>query len=503
MARATNKATPIQLRPNKIAAAMRLSAHDASFLYSETASGPMHGVGFTLLGGPATYEAVFEFYAKRIHLIPRLRQKVAFVPFNVAHPKWVDDPDFDLSNHLKPHRVPPNTSIERAMEHALALGEPLLDRSRPLWLTYVIEGIEGGKTLLAALNHHAFIDGATAIAMTYVLTDQAPDAAPPPPPAEAWTPQAEDSPTALWQEAVAENAQKAALDLADAPVRAVKFAELAPRATSLMNRLAQPVMQAPWNAGLVGPKRQTQLLRYRLDEFKPIRAQLGGTINDLIIAVVAEGAARYLGELGEDTKDQSLRLMCPVNVRDAGADPLAMEGNRVSAMFPVLPAWPMPMLERLNLVRSQLEEIKSLKEPEVMDQLAELQPHIAPLGMLSTQMVGTPWDPSALAARSPLPVAPRPSGTRPSQTGFNFTCTNVPGPPAQQWVAGHPVEALTGTLMLGGNLGCGVGVGSYNGVFTLCFVADPRLLPQLDRFSARVAEAFAELVDLAQNASRD
>ena len=92
---------------------MRLSAHDASFLYTETASGPMHGIGITVLDGAATYEEIFQFYSERIHLVPRLRQKIAFVPFNVAHPKWVDDGQFDLANHVKKHDVPPNTDLRR------------------------------------------------------------------------------------------------------------------------------------------------------------------------------------------------------------------------------------------------------------------------------------------------------------------------------------------------------------------------------------------------------
>ncbi|MFT7654421.1 MAG: diacylglycerol O-acyltransferase, partial [Candidatus Azotimanducaceae bacterium] len=136
----------------------------------------MHAVTLSLLDGPARFEDIYKFYEARIHLVPRLRQRLAFVPFNLAHPKWVDALDFDLSNHIKSHPVPPNTTLQRAYELALELGEPLLDRSRPLWLNYVLENVEG-KTVLVQMSHHAFVDGATLVAMSTVLTEPSADAA--------------------------------------------------------------------------------------------------------------------------------------------------------------------------------------------------------------------------------------------------------------------------------------------------------------------------------------
>ena len=179
---------------------MRLSTHDASFLYTETASGPMHGTAIIILEGPATYQEILEYYRARIHLVPRFRQKLAFVPFNFAHPKWIDDPEFTLEEHIKPFPVPPGTTQDEAIDIALELGEPILDRSRPLWMTYVLEHVEG-KTLLIQMTHHAFVDGATAVAMSTVLTDTAPDAEPPAPEENPWEPAPEPSQTALWQEA--------------------------------------------------------------------------------------------------------------------------------------------------------------------------------------------------------------------------------------------------------------------------------------------------------------
>ena len=475
---------------------MRLSAHDASFLYTETASGPMHGVGIVVLDGPARYEDIFQFYSERVHLIPRLRQKIAFVPFNVGHPKWVDDGQFDLANHLKKYEVPPNTDLRRGFEIALELGEPLLDRARPLWLHYVLENIEG-KTLLVQLGHHSFVDGATAIAITTVLTTPEPNMPPPNTPPE-WQPEPEPSPQELWQEAMQENAAKGMEQLQSTLPNAQAAAELAQKGAPLLQRMTRPVMQAPWNASMVGPKRAFSVVRYPLDVFKPIRQALGGKLNDIVVTVVAEAAARYLQEKGEVVDEQFLRLMCPVNVRDDNADPLDMTGNRVSAMFPVLAAAPKAILDRYAEVMAQLEEIKTNKEPEILDEFQALQPHVPPVAMAQTLSVGTQWDVSAAAARAPLPVMPLPTGTpRPQQLGFNFTCTNVPGPTWTQYVAGHRVESMIGTLMLGGNLGFGCSVVSYDGQISFGFTADPRLMPDIDRFRDLVDVAFNELQSAA------
>ena len=478
---------------------MRLSAHDASFLYTETASGPMHGITITCLDGVPGFAAIFDFYAARIHRVPRLRQKLAFVPYNLAHPKWVDDPDFDLANHLIKYDLPANTPLSRALETGYELAEPLLDRNLPLWRTYVIENVEG-KTLLVQLAHHAFVDGATLVAMSTGLTDPAPDTPAPPP--EPWQPEPVPAPFALWQEAATEAARNGVVQAQQAASTLQKMPELTARAASLMQRMARPVMQAPWNASLIGPKRQVISLQHMLEEFKPIRQALGGTINDIVVAVISEAVARYLVASGESVDDQYLRIMVPVNVRpsgkEGGKDASDMSGNHVSAMFPIVAARPLGMAERFAAVRSEMDTIKQNQEVELLQQLQDLQPNLPPIALSQTLSVGTQWDPTVAAARAPLPIIPHPAGqARPQQLGFNFTCTNVPGPNWTQYIAGHRVEQVYGALMLGGNLGFGAGIGSYDGKLYFNLTADPRLIPDLNTMAAKVSETFAELKELA------
>ena len=255
------------------------------------------------------------------------------------------------------------------------------------------------------------------------------------------------------------------------------------------------MITAPWNAAIVGPKRQLQYAPYKIADFRDIRRAFGGTINDIVLAVVSESAARYLTAHDEFTTNQRLRLMCPVNVRREGDE--GALGNRVSAMYPMLPAWPMDIIERLNLVRAQTEQIKAAQEPQALEFMMEATPATPAASMAQTLLVGTPFDPTAWLARSPAPVAPR-LGPRPPLYGFNFTCTNVPGVQVPQHIAGHRIARQIGTLMLGGTLGYGVAVLSYNRELVFNLVSDPRLLPDLELMRTGIEDAMRELQQRAQ-----
>jgi hypothetical protein len=186
---------------------MRLTDSDAGFLYTETASGPMQISSIYVLDGEAPFDRLFHHFETRIHLVPRYRQRLAMVPFNLAHPKWVDDPDFDLAYHVRHHRLERTMSLEEAVDEAMILNQQVLDRRRPLWLTYVIEGVPG-KTLLLQLIHHAMIDGVSGIELTTVLYDYDPSAADPPAPDAPWQPAEPPGALALMNEAAHETLDK-------------------------------------------------------------------------------------------------------------------------------------------------------------------------------------------------------------------------------------------------------------------------------------------------------
>jgi diacylglycerol O-acyltransferase len=183
---------------------MRLTESDASFIYMESASGPMHISSVYVLDGVVPFDDVFRRFEKRIHLVPIYRQKLVQVPFSLSHPVWVDDTEFDLSRHVIHHILPGSPSLEEGVDAAVDLNEPLMDRSKPLWEFIVIEGVPD-KTLLLQRCHHAMIDGASGIELTTVLYDLDKDAGEPVPPNEPWEPEPTPGPAALIAAAVEEN----------------------------------------------------------------------------------------------------------------------------------------------------------------------------------------------------------------------------------------------------------------------------------------------------------
>ncbi len=473
---------------------MRLSAQDASFLYTETASGPMNASGIYVIEGEVPFNAIRDQIASRLHLVPRYRQRLAMVPFNLGHPKWVDDPDFHIDNHVFQHRLPEGSTIDDAVEAAVKLNESILPRDRPLWRAHCLEGVKD-RTVLLQSGHHAMIDGASGIDINMVLFDLQKNA--PQPESEPWQPKPMPTPVELATEAMLETVHRITGE------NPFQFAgvtsergEMLRRATESMTRfVAEPVVTAPWNSTPVGPRRKFLWRKYAFADFRRIRSALGGTINDIVLAAVSEGAARYLKAHKEHADGGHLRIMCPVNVRTE--DDKDALGNQVSAIFPVFDATPMEMTARLGKVRWETEQIKNNREAQAMQMMTEGVPNFPPVAMAPTLLVGTPLDPTQLAANFPLPVPPT-FGPRPPMLGINFVCTNVPGVQTTQYLAGYPIIDQLGLLMLAGNLGFGVVIMSYNQHIYFNFICDRRLMPDLELMATSVNDAFQELSVAAQ-----
>ncbi len=472
---------------------MRLSAQDASFLYSETASGPMNASGIYVIEGEVPFDAIRNQFASRMHLMPRYRQRLAMVPFNLGHPKWVDDPDFHIDRHVFQHRLPEGSSVDDALEAAIKLNESILPRDRPLWRAHCLEGVKD-RTVLLQSGHHAMVDGASGIDMSMVLFDlqeNAPQQEP-----EPWQPKPMPTPVELATEAMLETVHSVS---GENPFQLARFTsergEMLRRATESMTRfVAEPVVTAPWNSTLVGPSRKFVWRKYAFADFRRIRSALGGTINDVVLAAVSEGAARYLKAHKEHIDGGHLRIMCPVNVRTE--DDKGTLGNRVSAIFPVFDATPMEMTARLGKVRWETEQIKNNREAQAMQMMMEGVPDLPPVAMAPALLVGTPLDPTQLAASFPMPVPPA-FGPRPPMLGINFVCTNVPGVQTTQYLAGHPIIDQFGLLMLAGNIGFGVVIMSYNQHIYFNFICDRRLMPDLELMAASVNDAFEEMLAAA------
>ncbi|MGI9324831.1 MAG: wax ester/triacylglycerol synthase family O-acyltransferase [Pseudomonadales bacterium] len=474
----------------------RLSAMDALFLYLETAAAPMHISSIYLVEGEVSYQSVLELFESRIHLAPACRRRLAQVPLNLAHPTWVDDPDFDLTNHVKHVQLPNDTTLQGGIDAALELSEPMLDRSRPLWMYYVISGVPD-KTLILHINHHAMLDGLAGVQLTTVFYDFEPSGGNRQPPTEIWHPEPIPSPVQRLTEALQDNLINARDSKLLSLFGNAKQRHLINKAISVISRMVtRPVITAPFNAGLVGPKRQAKYIKRSLAEIREIRHALGGTVNDVVLTVVSEAVARYLASHDEPTNGHYMRIMCPVSVRSE--DEAGTLGNKVSAVFPVLPAWPMDLVDRLTTVCAETERIKHGEEAQALALTTEIASSIWPVALAPTQLVGTRWDPTVLATKIPLPAWPK-SHWRPPNFGYNFVCTNIPGVQVPQYLAGHKVTATIGLLVLSFNVGFSMTIMSYNKELFFSFICEPRLLPDLQTIVEATEASFEELLEAARH----
>jgi WS/DGAT/MGAT family acyltransferase len=316
----------------------RLSTQDASFLYGESHSGPLHIGCATIFAGLIDYDELFARMDARMHLLPRYRQRVVFPPLNIANATLEDDPGFDLRNHIKRHSLPDGTDDAEFMRAAMRVFAPMLDRRRPLWELHLFQGLENDRSAALWKIHHCLVDGVSGMELLNIALDLRADAPDPEPPPEPFRPgplpgMAKSFATALIdlaQERI-DDARAATEMLEDPRGAAERMASAANIAGRMAEMFSRPIAAAPWNAGLVGSERSLAYLKVSFGELRAIRNALGGTANDVVLTVLGEAAARYLAGHGIKSGDP-IRIGCPVNVRrDTESGAL---GNRVSMMFP-------------------------------------------------------------------------------------------------------------------------------------------------------------------------
>lgn len=483
----------------------RLSTQDAGFLYAESRSAPLHIGGVSIFDGEIPYRAALQYMQDRIHLVPRYRQRLVFAPYNMNHAMLVDDPDFKIENHFKHHQLKGNTEAEMLRE-ALDLYEPLLDRGKPLWAMYMLEGLKGRAAMLTKV-HHALIDGVSGMEISRLTSDFSPDAPPPSPPKEAWKP----APLPNAIEALA----SAELDYFQTQVASTSRAweeltreprEVAQRNNRLMESLqslartfAQPIVTTPWNAALIGSKRSVTLCRYPLADFRSIRSVFGGTINDLVLTILSEAAARYLKHHGYATNGGLMRIGCPVNVRRPEEE--TELGNRVSIMSPTVPADSIDLEQRHKAVCKETERIKKEQLPQAIDRMMDSGNLMPPALLdLMSRMSQANMDSGSTIVRM-WNFRPRPGGLTLAAPGINFMASNVPGFQVPTYFCGRKLLETLAVFPLSGNIGYGVGITSYNQNMFLNLTSDPNLLPDLDLMHKCCDDVFEELHSRAQAAS--
>jgi len=453
----------------------RLTGLDSSFLHLEhDAATHMHVASCMVFDGPPpTHEELVAHVEARLHLVPRYRQRLAYVPFGQGRPVWVDDPHFNSRYHVQQHALPRPGSDEQLKHLAGRAFSQQLDRNKPLWELWLVEGLEGGRFAILAKTHHALVDGISGVDITTVLFDVSPEPAPTPAPEQPWVPRPMPSSAQLLADALLERATVPAEIF-----RGVRAAARRPRrvARELFGDVraigsfalpgARSAPPSPLNVP-IGPHRRFTWVAEELDRVKAIKNALGGTVNDVVLATVAGGLGRYLRAHGHPTIDLKLRAMIPVSVRSDEAR--GALGNQVAAVWASLPVGETDPLERLAYVRGEMEGLK--------------ESHQAVGARLLTELTGF----------APPTVMAQAARLQARQRYFNLVVTNVPGPQFPLYVLGREMRAIYPLVPLAQNLALGIAIISYNGGLAFGLNADFDALPDLELLGTQLRESLEEL----------
>jgi diacylglycerol O-acyltransferase / wax synthase len=456
----------------------RLTALDSSFLHLEDASAHMHVASVMLFEGPPPpYNELLEAIERRLSLVPRYRQRLAIVPLGQGRPKWVDDPHLNLRYHVRYTALPSPGSERQLKDLAGRVFAQQLDRDKPLWELWLAEGLEGDRFAMLAKTHHALVDGISGIDIVSVLFDTSPQPSVPPDPGDRWLPRPLPSRAQLLGEALVERATipaevaRSVRAVLRGPRRVLEGVRDAAVGVGAMAWAGlNPAPSTPYNDH-IGPHRRFTWVRADLGDLKAIKNELGGTVNDVVLATVAGAVGAHLRRRGRDTDGLELKAMVPVSVRsDVERGAL---GNRVAAMMAPLPVWCQEPVARLDVVRQELRGLKSGGQAVGARVLTELTAFAPP----------TIMDQAArLTARQRL---------------FNLVVTNVPGPQFPLYLLGRRMLETFPMVPLAKNQALGVAILSYDGSINFGLVGDFDLLWDLDDLAADVHDSLGELAAAA------
>lgn len=465
--------------------AERLTPLDAAFLGFETPAAPMHVGGLLVLDGrPATggepdVVRVLRHVRARLASVPRIRQRVLPLPLAAHRPVWVDDPDFDPRRHIRRARLPAPGTREVLVRAAAQLHGEMLPRDRPLWQVTLFEGLDDGSLAIYAKLHHSMVDGLAAVGLALQVFDVDPEAPldttyAEPPRGAPLPGRAELLSGALQeQRAFAGAAVRAAARAVPGPAEAWRrLAAVSPGGA--LGSLASGLRPAPRSPlGIrVGEGRRAELFTVPLAAAKQVKAELGFTVNDVVLAAVAEGLYEFLRHRGPVAAGATHRIAVPVNTRGE-ADSGAL-GNRVSAVLVDLPVGPMDPVRRLWYVAEAMGALKRKGSAQGGERLLELTAFLpAPLHSVATR---------ALADRQWL---------------FNLIVSNVPGVQFPLYCAGHRVREIYPLLPLTPNAGVTICVLSYDNRLNFGLVADARGVPDAHVLRRGIESGFTRLLDAA------
>lgn len=454
----------------------RLSPLDVSFLYMEEPSTPMHVGGVAIFQVPEEgfdYERLVRLIRDRIGLVPRYRQRVRWVPGRLANPVWVDDEDFDVTYHVRRSALPRPGTQEQLNELVARIMSRPLDRDRPLWEMYLVEGLEHDRFAVLTKTHHAMVDGIAAVDIGQVILDPTPE--PREVPADDWRPLREPSSAELVAGAVNEIARspKAVVDtvrtgIGDVQETATQVGRNLIGLAAAVRTMSRPARSGPLNATIGGARRYATT-ETELEKLKRIKRAHGGTINDIVLTLLAGALRAWMMTRGESvTARSSVRAMVPVSVRTPGDG----SGNQIAAFLCDLPIGEPDPIIRLQRVRFEMDMLK---------ETGQMLGATALVGVASF----TPPTVHSLGARVV-------SGL--SRRVYNVVITNVPGPQFPLYAAGARMLTAYPIVPLARGQAVSIGLTSYDGGVFFGLNADREAMPDVDILAQCIDDAIEEML---------
>jgi diacylglycerol O-acyltransferase / wax synthase len=457
----------------------RLTPVDASFLHQEGPNSHMHVGGLTIVEGPPpAMEEFLEQIRRRLHLVPRYRHKLTFTALDSGRPVWVDDPTFNLEYHVRHTALPtPGTWVQLQSLTARIFSQQL-DRSKPLWEMWLIEGLEDDRFALITKTHHSLIDGIAGVDLATVLFDLSRKPPPIKHSGRPWHPHPEPGTVELVAAGL-RGALRTGIALVEGGLDALTHPD---RALARTREAAEGVGEIIW-AGLnpapetplnvhIGPHRRFLGIPNRLEDFKLVKNAFGGTVNDVVLAVVAGALRSFLVSRGRHTEGVELRALVPVSVRTEGEHHTM--GNRIVVMRGPLPVYIADPIQRLRFVSEAMAGLKESKQALGAEVIAGVQ-NFAP--------------PTILAQASRLNFSTR---------LFNLIVTNVPGPQFPLYVLGREMLEAYPVAFLPEDHALAIAIMSYNGQMNFGLLADFDAVPDIDLIGESIAAELATLVSLAR-----
>lgn len=442
----------------------------------------MHIGSVSIFDGEIPFDDFVAMMDAKMHLVPRYQQIVVNDPFNLGHPTWEPDPNFNLRNHIFKLQLEAPGSEAQLIELAGQLFTPMMDRRKPLWDIYFVYGLEGGRTAMVSRVHHCMVDGVSGVDLLKIILDFSPNPAPPPPkPATAPRPATPDPTRRLFdsilggmQEGMNRwmEFQNGLLNLTQALTRAETRASMQ-KVSSEWPRLIRPVSPLPFNGPGSGA-RKLVWNTFSFAEARAIRGALGGTVNDVVLTALSGAVARYAAHHGHSVAGCHLRVMVPVSLRQD--DQRGALGNLVSVLPVEIPLDLSDPTARFRYINEKTAAMKAGRMAEGLNLFSALMGVLPPplqalMGALST-------------ANIPMPV-------------FNMVSTNVPGPQVPMYAMGKRMIAYYPYVPVGFAIGCGCAIMSYDQHLYFGLTADTQAMPDVERMRDCLYESFYELRQIA------